>query len=186
MAFHTYPLERADALEDPSRYRYCSREELLAALSVDSEDVVADLGSGTGFYTDDVAPFVEQVYAVDVQEGMHDRYREKGVPENVGLVTAGVEELPMPDDTLDAAFSTMTYHEFATPAALAELRRVLSPGGRLVTVDWSAEGAGESGPDRDERFSLGEAIEHHQDAGFSVERADSRQETFLLVARLES
>ena len=185
MAFHTYPLERADALEDPSRYRYCSREELLAALSVDSEDVVADLGSGTGFYTDDVAPFAEQVYAVDVQEGMHDRYREKGVPENVGLVTAEVEDLPIPDDTLDAAFSTMTYHEFATPAALAELRRVLGPDGRLVTVDWAAEGAGESGPSREERFALDEAVEHHRDADFAVERAEARPETFLLVARTE-
>ena len=185
MAFHTYPLERADALEDPSRYRYCSREELLAALSVESNDIVADLGSGTGFYTDDVAPFVEQVYAVDVQEGMHDRYREKGVPGNVELVTAEVEELPLDDGALDAAFSTMTYHEFATPAALAELRRVLSPDGRLVTVDWSAEGAGESGPSRDERFDLDRAVEHHREAGFAVERTEARPETFLLVARPE-
>lgn len=186
MAFHTYPLDRADALEDPSRYRYCSREELLAALSVDSDAVVADLGSGTGFYTDDVAPFAERVYAVDVQEGMHERYREKGVPGNVELVTAEVEDLPLPDGTLDAAFSTMTYHEFATPAALAELRRVLSPDGRLVTVDWSADGAGETGPNRDERFDLDEAIEHHRDADFSIERASARPETFLLVAQQDS
>lgn len=49
MGFHTFPIERADKLEDPSRYRFCSREELLEMLATEAEDVVADLGSGTGF-----------------------------------------------------------------------------------------------------------------------------------------
>jgi len=81
MGYHTFPVDRADALEDPGRYRYCSREELLTMLEPSADGVVADLGSGTGFYADDVAPFVETLYAVDVQSPMHDRYREKGVPE---------------------------------------------------------------------------------------------------------
>lgn len=183
MAFHTYSLERADALEDPSRYRYCSREELLAALALDGDETVADLGSGTGFYTDDVAPFGRRVYAVDVQSGMHDRYRRKGLPDNVETVTAEVADLPFDDGALDAAFSTMTYHEFATPEALAEVRRVLVDGGRLVTVDWTAEGSGESGPPTAERFSLADAREHLAEAGFTVDRADARPETFLAVAR---
>jgi ubiquinone/menaquinone biosynthesis C-methylase UbiE len=182
MAFHTYPLERADNLEDPSRYRYCSREELVAALGLDGDETVTDLGSGTGFYTDDVAPLAGRVYAVDVQEGMHERYREKGLPDDVETVTAEVADLPFDDGALDAAFSTMTYHEFATPGSLAELHRVLSPGGRLVTVDWTASGSGESGPPTDERFDLATAREYHDGAGFDVARAETRPETFLLVA----
>lgn len=35
-------------------------------------------------------PKLESVYAVDVQEAMHEYYREKGVPSNVECVTAGV------------------------------------------------------------------------------------------------
>jgi ubiquinone/menaquinone biosynthesis C-methylase UbiE len=181
MAFHTYPLDRADALEDPSRYRFCSREELLAALDLVGTAVVADLGSGTGFYTDDVAPFAGTVYAVDVQPGMHERYREKGLPGNVETVTAGVANLPFDDGALDAAFSTMTYHEFATPESLAELRRVLAPDGRLVTVDWTAAGSGEEGPPTDERFDLATARDHATDAGFEVLHAQARPETFMLV-----
>ena len=76
MGYHTFPLENADALEEPARFRFCSREELLALIDPSPAAVVADLGSGTGFYTDEVAPFVEHCYAVDVQTGMHDRYRE--------------------------------------------------------------------------------------------------------------
>ena len=112
MGFHTYPVERAPELEDPSRYRFCSREELLGLLSLDGTETVVDLGSGTGFYTDDVAPFAEQVYAVDLQEEMHEIYGEKGVPENVTLVTAEVADLPLDDGECDAAVTTMTYHEF--------------------------------------------------------------------------
>ena len=183
MGFHTYPIDRADALRDPSRYRFCSREELLESLPIGPDAVVADLGSGTGFYTDDVAPFVDRLYAVDVQEEMHDRYREQGVPKTVHLVTAEVSSVPLDDDELDGAFSTMTHHEYASEAAFAELARVLRPGGRLVTVDWSAGGRGESGPPTDERFSLSEAADQLEAAGFTVEDAHDRPETFRVVAR---
>ncbi|WP_435347659.1 class I SAM-dependent methyltransferase [Haloarchaeobius sp. HRN-SO-5] len=185
MGFHTFPTDRAEALEDDSRYRFCSREELVAALSLSGDETVADLGSGTGFYTDDVAPFAATVYAVDVQPEMHDIYREKGLPGNVDPVTASIDDLPFDDDALDAAYSTMTYHEYAGEGALAELRRVLAPGGRLVTVDWTATGDGESGPPVTERFSLDDAVEHHEDAGFAVDTASTRPETFLLTASLE-
>jgi ubiquinone/menaquinone biosynthesis C-methylase UbiE len=182
MGFHTFPIDRADALEDASRYRYCSREELLELLAPESDDVVADLGSGTGFYTDDVAPFVETVYAVDVQSAMHDRYREKGVPPTVEFVTSEISSLPFDDDGLDGAFSTMTHHEYASDDAFAELARVIRPGGRLVTVDWSANGRGEDGPPVDERFSLDDAVSQLEAAGFTIESARDRPETFALVA----
>ncbi|WP_267639584.1 class I SAM-dependent methyltransferase [Haloarchaeobius amylolyticus] len=185
MGFHTFPVDRADKLEDESRYRYCSREELVASLSLSGDETVADLGSGTGFYTDDVAPFAAKTYGVDVQSEMHDVYREKGLPEGVELVTASIGDLPFADGELDAAFSTMTYHEYADDAALAELARVLGPDGRLVTVDWSGNGDGESGPPTEERFTLEEAIAHHESAGFTVETASERPETFLLAARLD-
>lgn len=45
MGFHTYPVERAPGLEEPSRYRYLSREELLSALDLRGDEQVVDLGS---------------------------------------------------------------------------------------------------------------------------------------------
>jgi len=183
MGHHTFDPSMADRLEDAARrYRYLSMEELVGALRLSSHDDVADLGSGTGFYTDDVATFAGTVYAVDVQEEMHAHYREKdgGVPENVELVTAEIADLPFGTDALDAAYTTMTYHEFASAEAPEEVRRVLKEGARFVVADWSSEGTGVVGPPTDERYSKKEAVVALEDAGFDVTRADERTETFVL------
>ncbi|MCO8246326.1 MULTISPECIES: class I SAM-dependent methyltransferase [unclassified Haladaptatus] len=187
MGFHTFDPEKAAKLEDTGRYRYVSREELLSYLDLADGETVADLGSGTGFYTDDVASFGEgigvSVYAVDVQDAMHEEYRAKGVPENVSLVTADVGDLPFDENELDAAFSTMTFHEFADEDALAEVARVLGSGGRLVVADWSGAGRGEDGPSVDERYDLEAATELVESAGFEVRYGKERAETFVFVAR---
>jgi ubiquinone/menaquinone biosynthesis C-methylase UbiE len=185
MGYHTFDADDAARLEDAARrYRFLSAEELLWAVDPAATDTVADLGSGTGFYTDEVAPHAERVYAVDLQEEMHDFYREKGLPENVDPVTSGVGDLPFADDSLEAAFSTMTYHEFASDEAIAEIGRVLAPGGRLAIVDWAATGSGEHGPPVGERFAADEAAAALGDHGFEVEHEAVRPETFLLVATL--
>lgn len=183
MGFHTYPVDRAAQLDDPSRYRYCSREELLGLLALEGSETVVDLGSGTGFYTDEVAPFAERVYAVDLQEEMHELYREKGLPGNVTPVTADVADLPLDDGECDAAVTTMTYHEFYSETALAEVRRVLGSEGRFAIVDWSAAGTGEEGPSTDERYDAEAASEQLAEAGFETEFSNERPETFTLVAR---
>ena len=186
MGHHTFDSSRADKLEQADRrYRFLSAEELVWALEPAATDTIADLGSGTGFYTDDVAPHAGEVYAVDLQEEMHDYYRDKGTPENVDLVTTGVGDLPFEPDSVDAAFSTMTYHEFASDDALAEIRRVLVPGGRLVILDWSGTGSGEHGPPLDERYTATDAATALREHGFHIAHEADRPETFLLVATLE-
>jgi ubiquinone/menaquinone biosynthesis C-methylase UbiE len=183
MGFHTFDAEQADRLERPGRYRWVSAEELVGPLVEADAEVVADLGSGTGFYTDDVAPHVETVYGVDVQPEMHDEYREKGTPENVELIASDVADLPFADGELDGVFSTMTYHEFASDAAMAELARVVRSDGRFVTFDWTADGAGEQGPPVDERFAAADAVEALEAVGFEVVSAATRTETFGVIAR---
>jgi len=180
MGFHTFDPERADRLDDVSRFRFCSREELLQHLPRDG--TVIDLGSGTGFYTDEIAPFVKRTLALDVQPAMHDLYRDNGVPDSVGPITADADSLPLADGSVDGAFSTMTFHESTTPDSLADLNRVLASESPFVVVDWSANGHGESGPPVSERFDAAEARDLLADAGFTVEFATERSETFATLA----
>ncbi|MDS0221227.1 class I SAM-dependent methyltransferase [Haloarcula sp. S1AR25-5A] len=179
MGFHTFDVDRAAQLEDASRYEYLSVDELLALFDPDTSTVVADLGSGTGFYTDHVAAAAGRVYALDVQPGMHERYREKGLPSNVVPVTADIGSLPF-SDSLDAVVSTMTFHEFASPAAMEAVADALVPGGRVAIADWTQAGAGNEGAPRSERYAADDAVEFCTDAGIEVRRAEDRRETFVL------
>jgi ubiquinone/menaquinone biosynthesis C-methylase UbiE len=180
MGFHTFDPAETDRLEDPSRFRFCSREELLQYLPPDGR--VLDIGSGSGYYTDEIAPFVERVVALDIQPAMHGQYRARGLPPNVSTVASDAETLPLAEDSLDGAFSTMTYHESASPAGAQELGRVLAPGAPVVVVDWSSDGQQESGPPLSERYSANQAREQLAAAGFRVVHAAERSETFHLLA----
>jgi ubiquinone/menaquinone biosynthesis C-methylase UbiE len=183
MGHHTFDPAMADRLDDRSRYRHLSAEELRGALALEGDETVLDVGSGTGFYTDDVAPDAGRLVALDIQPAMHELYRENGLSEGVAPVTASADALPLADGSVDAAVSTMTYHEFATETALRELRRALAPGARLVVADWSGDGAGAAGPPVGERYTPDEAETALRGAGFTVERVARRPETFLVVAR---
>lgn len=182
MGYHTFPIDRAEHLDNVGRYRYLSRDEFVDALEPTGTERVVDLGSGTGFFTDELAPFVGRIHAVDVQAAMHDRYAEKGIPANVVPVTSDIESMPFGDDRFDAAVTTMTYHEFFGESALAEIHRVLVSDARFVIADWSREGLGEDGPSVEERCSAASATTDLEAAGFTVEWARERPETFLLVA----
>ena len=111
----------------------------LAALPAfaDSEWTVGDLGCGTGQLTATLAPFVGRVIAVDASAAMLQaaRKRLQGF-ENVELRRGDLEALPIDDARLDAATLALVLHHVPEPwRALAEVARVLKPGGRLLIVD---------------------------------------------------
>lgn len=174
---HRFDPGRAEKLEDESRLEQLPRQELLKHV----EGTVADIGSGTGFYTDIIAEEADRVYAVDIQKEMHDFYSEKGVPENVRKVLAGADDLPFEDGEIDVLISINTFHEFPEGTE-KELYRVLTPGGTIFIHDWSSEGEGEQGPPLEHRYSAEELSQVLEKAGFDAE-ADEHGEYFRIVAR---
>jgi ArsR family transcriptional regulator len=111
----------------------------LAALAAfaDRRWVVGDLGCGTGQVSAALAPFVERVVAVDASAAMLQaaRKRLQGAA-NIDLRRGELEALPIDDGRLDAATVMLVLHHVPEPArALAEVARVLKPGGRAIVVD---------------------------------------------------
>lgn len=115
-----------------------ARADLLALLDLLDEGwVVGDLGCGAGHITDALAPCVGRVIAVDESGPMLEVAKQRlAAHENVELRVGTIESLPIDDAALDAAVLFLVAHFITDPSrVMAEIRRVLKPGGRLLIVD---------------------------------------------------
>ena len=116
-----------------------TRTRLRDVLAPSAGERVLEIGPGTGYYTLDLAEWVAPagvVEIIDLQQEMLDhtmgRARERGVT-NVTATRGDATTLPYDDDSFDAVILTTVLGEIPDgDAALAEIRRVLRPGGRLV------------------------------------------------------
>jgi ubiquinone/menaquinone biosynthesis C-methylase UbiE len=116
------------------------RERILQALALTTSERVLDIGSGPGLLAYDMAVAVGQtgrVSGVDISQAMVAMAGKRCSAEPwAEFRIAGATELPYPNDDFDAAVSTQVYEYVRdVPAALAELHRVLRPGGRAIILD---------------------------------------------------
>ena len=96
-----------------------------------------DLAAGTGKLTRLLVTRFARVIAVEPLDGMR-AYLEELVPEADALA-GEAEAIPLPDASVDAIFVGEAFHWFGGPAAVAEIARVLRPGGTLVLM-WNERG----------------------------------------------
>lgn len=120
----------------------------------DARDVL-DLGAGTGKLTTRLVERGLKVVAVDPIAEML-KLLSNSLPETPALLGTA-EEIPLPDNSVDAVLVAQAWHWFDPERAVAEVSRVLRPGGRLGLV-WNT---------RDERLGwvkdLGQIIGHEDD-----------------------
>ena len=107
-------------------------DTVLGELGLDSASTVVDLGAGTGKLTRRLRPRVGRVIAVEPSAAMRDELLA-AVP-GVEARDGTAEAIPLPDASLEAVFVGDAFHWFATPAAIAEIARVVRPGGGLALM----------------------------------------------------
>jgi ubiquinone/menaquinone biosynthesis C-methylase UbiE len=119
---------------------FITRERLREILEAQAGERVLEVGPGTGYYTLDLADWVGDegtIEIFDIQQEMLDhtmhRAEERGFA-NVHPTQGDARSLPYGDDSFDAAVLITVLGEIPDQeAALGEAKRVLKPGGRLVT-----------------------------------------------------
>jgi SAM-dependent methyltransferase len=112
---------------------------LLEAVGASGDERVLDLGTAVGHTAFTLAPRVGLVTGVDLTAEMLQRAcqlaRERAIP-NVTFARADVGDLPFADATFDVVTSRYSAHHYLQPArVVAEVARVLKPGGAFVLSD---------------------------------------------------
>lgn len=134
------PSALAWALDNPLRRPF--KRATLDRVGIRPGECVLELGPGPGAFTVDAARRVGlegRLIAVDIQSDMialvEDRVREAGL-DNVETHVRSAYDLPLEDGSVDRAFLITVLPEIPDQVrALAELRRVLKPGGVLSITE---------------------------------------------------
>jgi ubiquinone/menaquinone biosynthesis C-methylase UbiE len=111
------------------------RERVRRLLAPSGDERALDVGTGAGAIAIAIAPFVREVIGVDVVPALLDEGRARA-PQNVELVEADATALPYEAGSFDLVTTARTLHHVPRPElVLAEMNRVLRPGGTMLVVD---------------------------------------------------
>jgi predicted methyltransferase len=145
-------------------------------LRIEPGQTVADIGAGSGYYTEllsKAAGPTGKVYATELQPEMlrllEQRIRRKRLA-NVETILSTETDPRLPASSIDLALLVDVYHELAQPQAMLQgIRRALKPGGRLVLIEFRKEDP--TVPIREEhKMSVAEARREVEHEGFAFDR----------------
>lgn len=135
-----------ERFEREGREVYDNRQKLIGVCELKPGMAVADIGSGTGLFTELLAREVGKdgsAYAVDIVPAflakVRSRMAEKGI-ENVTTVHCSDRDVKLPENSIDVAYICDVYHHFEYPmSSMTSLHKALKPGGRIVLVEFERE-----------------------------------------------
>lgn len=173
-----------DQLDSEERDQYQKPRQVIEALNLKPGLAVADLGSGSGYFT---RRFIEavtetgKVYAVDVEPEML-KYAEESVVHmhrsyTAEFILARPDNPKLPYESIDLLFLCNTYHHLEERAKyFSDTKSSLKPGGRLAIIDfYHDERSGELGFSKQHLVPRETVIKELTDAGYKL----LREHTFL-------
>ena len=126
------------------------REQGLKLLAVQEDEIVLEIGVGTGFSLQEIAQSVGttgKAYGIDITPEMlrltEKRLRKSALMDRVELHEGDARTMPYGDNMFDAVYMAATLELFDTPdipKVLVQIKRVLKQQGRLVVASLSKEG----------------------------------------------
>lgn len=134
----------AHVFDDPERDAWQKPHQVIQALGLKPDAVVADLGAGTGYFSVRLARMLPKgkVYAVDLEPDMvkylGERARREGL-KNVTAVAAAPDDARLPRK-MDLVLLVDVYHHIDDRERyFSKLAGSLAPGGRLAVIDFKLD-----------------------------------------------
>jgi SAM-dependent methyltransferase len=164
-----------DWLERDEREEEEKTNKLIRNLDLQSSDIIADIGAGSGYHVFKIAPELKtgKVFAVDIQEEMLEVIREKkdqtGL-ENILAVRGSEKSVNLRENSIDKVLMVDVYHEFAFPREMmASMSKCLKDDGRIFLVEYRKED--EWVPIKEvHKMTEEQAVKEMKAAGFELER----------------
>lgn len=134
------------AYEGFSRDEWQQPDQIIQSLRIQPGSVIADLGSGSGYFTlrlAKAAGSTGKVYAVDVDRAMNEALRERAKKEQADNVVVVLAEPSQPNipAPVDLIFTSNTYHHIDNRLTyFAALIKYLRPSGRLAVIEFNRTG----------------------------------------------
>jgi ubiquinone/menaquinone biosynthesis C-methylase UbiE len=139
-----FDAKHAARLEDPDRLVEMPPARLIELLELTGAETVVDFGAGTGMYSLPIAEALPdgELIAVDEQDVLLDRLRDKLAAHppagRLRLVVTADGSVPLPDGVADRLIAINVIHHIDDdPAAMAEMLRLIAPGGLLVCAEFA-------------------------------------------------
>jgi ubiquinone/menaquinone biosynthesis C-methylase UbiE len=173
-----FPPEHLGQLEGPDRDAFQRPDQIMDALQIGENSVVADLGAGGGWFTVRLARRVLNgiVYAEDIQpqmiEAIHRRVLREAL-RNVRTVLGTATDPRLPAASLDAVLIVDAYHEMEQPVTLLRnIAKALKPTGTIGIVNYKKDGGG-PGPPMEERVDPEQVIRDARAAGLELRKREN-------------
>ena len=116
---------------------------VINALGLNRNDVVADFGAGSGYFTEKIAPLCSLVYAVDIQMEMielNKRKMKRKEIKNVNFILGGEKVTNLPKESIDYLIMVDVYHELEFPyEIMKDIYRAMKHDGKVVLVEYRKE-----------------------------------------------
>jgi len=181
---HTHQHSFGDAekwskvFDDPKRDAWQKPHEVIQALKLRPDAVIADVGAGTGYFAVRFARMVPKgrVYAVDTEPDMVKHLAERTKREGLTNVTAvaGAPESPRLPEKADVIVLVDVYHHVeAREQYFRKLQESLNPGGRVAIIDFRLDSP--VGPPKRARMPPEQVKAEMKRAGYGL----AQEHTFL-------
>ena len=130
--------------DDPARDAWQKPAEVITALKLAPDAVVADIGSGTGYFAVRLARALPRgrVYGADVEPEMVRFLNARAARESLGNLSSHAAGQDGPDlpAQVDLALVVDTYHHIPRRSRYFErLKSALRPGGRVAIIDFKLD-----------------------------------------------